>query len=242
MNNSGFAAQGRHRPRRRSNNPAANHIRSICPLNRPLLKNGKFGIILVDKQRRVLIVHEAVSGYYGPPKGSPKPSDVDIIDAALRELREETRIVLEPRLILGARVMSIGRSVFYAIDYATAPNTTPDNKEVVSAKWMPIDRLTELKPTCLGNKSCAHCGGRPWCNTGITPRCTVLPQSKITYMVMKKLQSVYAEVDRFADLSENEQVDRLNDDSHDRSHDDSHDEPNNAQGNNLCQRLQNAAS
>lgn len=64
------------------------------------------GVILLDPQGRVLLAHATDTSHWDIPKGQGETGEAPI-DAALRELREETNIVLAPE-----RLKDLGRFVY----------------------------------------------------------------------------------------------------------------------------------
>lgn len=61
------------------------------------------GTLVVDGQRRLLLCHVTGTGKWDIPKGMQDPGE-DLLEAAMRELREETGLVFEP-----GRFTEIGR-------------------------------------------------------------------------------------------------------------------------------------
>lgn len=61
------------------------------------------GTLVVDGQRRLLLCHITGTGKWDIPKGMQDPGE-DLLEAAMRELREETGLVFEP-----GRFSEIGR-------------------------------------------------------------------------------------------------------------------------------------
>ena len=64
------------------------------------------GVLIFDESHRLLMAHATGSAHWDIPKGLADPGEAPI-DAALRELREETGITLAP-----ARLEEIGRMAY----------------------------------------------------------------------------------------------------------------------------------
>ena len=92
------------------------------------------------------------SGHWSFPGGRIDPSDIDLLDTALRELREECGIVLDrqhltERLdddwagrVIGSSVM-VATFVFKIMEQAA---TKLDEREAAEAVWMPMSTLLDL--------------------------------------------------------------------------------------------------
>ncbi|MGN6665702.1 MAG: NUDIX hydrolase [Trinickia sp.] len=64
------------------------------------------GVILLDRRGRILLAHATETSHWDIPKGQGDPGEAPI-DAALRELREETGIELTPE-----RLKDLGRFAY----------------------------------------------------------------------------------------------------------------------------------
>ena len=92
------------------------------------------------------------SGHWSFPGGRIDQADSDLLDTALRELREECGIALE-RAHLSERLEDdwagrvVGSSVMVATFVFRIPQqapTTLDSKEAAEAVWIPMSTLTDL--------------------------------------------------------------------------------------------------
>lgn len=102
--------------------------------------------------RRAQRLGDPWSGHWSFPGGRYEPSDSDLLQTALRELREECGITLE-REHLSERLADdwagrvIGSSVMVATFVFDIPEqvaTTLDESEAAEAVWMPMSSLRDL--------------------------------------------------------------------------------------------------
>jgi len=88
-------------------------------------------------------------------------------------------------------------------------------KEVMAIIWKSPDEILANVDSCAKNKQCNNCLGSPWCHGVDSKHCTVLPQSKITYIITKRVKlwldnrqpSVNERIDELIDNCIDENVD-----------------------------------
>ncbi len=101
------------------------------------------GCILLNKDNKLLAVHNAASGFWGFPKGGKEPNET-VLGAALRELFEETGVRLDPSLICN-KFSSRKDSLFFAKgDFS--PVCTIDGYEIDAYEWITLEELSQ-RPT-----------------------------------------------------------------------------------------------
>jgi 8-oxo-dGTP diphosphatase len=102
--------------------------------------------------RRAQRTGDPWSGHWSFPGGRREPRDIDLLDTALRELREECGIILA-RAQLTERLEDdwagrvVGHSVMVAPFVFKIPDqiqATLDSTEAVEAVWMPMSVLLDL--------------------------------------------------------------------------------------------------
>ena len=105
-------------------------------------KAPRAGCILVNTDtNKVLIVHETVSGFWGFPKGSKKRNET-MIDAALRELKEETGKVADPSRI--SAIITYRRNKLYVIKGRFPVQCTVDGREIDKYDWTTLSELDQM--------------------------------------------------------------------------------------------------
>lgn len=104
------------------------------------------GLLVVDPRERKLLLVRAFDGDWGVPKGRIDPGE-KAIEAALRELREEVSVDLDPRAVLGGP-HQVGRMQVFVALAEDIPDSIPrrylQTDEVVWAGMVPIEDALEL--------------------------------------------------------------------------------------------------
>jgi 8-oxo-dGTP pyrophosphatase MutT (NUDIX family) len=114
--------------------------------------NIRCGVILIcEETGKVLTVREKArqdftGNVLGVPKGSVKRCDRDYLSAALRELREETGIVLRDAKIAGPEFIMFNhhfREIMFLFPITTSAiiEPTPDAREISECCWMSIEEF-----------------------------------------------------------------------------------------------------
>lgn len=122
-------------------------ILSIWFFTRPTV----YGVyIAVWYQKKLLIIKNSYKKRFTIPCGRIKRSE-DSGDAAVRELYEEVGIAVEKSRLKPIGQYSAGHKYawdvgsFYEIEMLELPLIRVDNREVVHAQFMPLDRVCKLK-------------------------------------------------------------------------------------------------
>jgi 8-oxo-dGTP pyrophosphatase MutT (NUDIX family) len=110
------------------------------------------GIIVFDRSTRKYLViqgmHKGKIGKFGFPKGQKDPTDHDTIATAIREMNEETGVLVSRDLLSESRTFRSRNHVYYYVnaDQITIPATfnptTPE--EIANISWMTVSELRML--------------------------------------------------------------------------------------------------
>lgn len=111
--------------------------------------------VLCPERRRVLLVHHQKLGRWLQPGGHVEPTDATLLDAARREVAEETGIALGPQLgagIFDVDIHSIpasakdGAHLHFDVRYAfvTEGLELSASPEVLGARWVELDAVSRL--------------------------------------------------------------------------------------------------
>lgn len=107
---------------------------------------------IVHHQGRFLLVKERdkVTGQicYNQPAGHLEQNET-LAQAATRELKEETGLSLEPQHLVGIYNLHASNGVHYlrfsfAFDALACVNTTPEDKDIISADWYSLAEIHNL--------------------------------------------------------------------------------------------------
>lgn len=96
------------------------------------------GFILINPMKKILVVHEVASGYWGFPKGGQKRGE-KIFDTAIRELREETGKVVNRFAIVS--VLSWKKHRLYVARGDFSPSCRVNGYEIDGYDWISLDEL-----------------------------------------------------------------------------------------------------
>lgn len=99
------------------------------------------GICLINKENNYLVVKQRGPGLWGFPKGSIRP-DETTLNGALRELREETGIILDD---ITQYVRIISRPAIFLFFVSSIDTFINDEKEISDIAWKSLDELKSLK-------------------------------------------------------------------------------------------------
>lgn len=91
---------------------------------------------------RILLVRGRKTGIWSFPKGHLQGGEMGH-DCALRELREETGVVLPRHEYLFSKKLYAGEYFFYKVEEAL-PIHVQDASEVLDAAWVPMREMTEI--------------------------------------------------------------------------------------------------
>lgn len=82
------------------------------------------------------------------PVGSSKPEDASVLEAAKRELREETGVVAESWRELGRLDCIVGatteRATYFIAENLRIYEMSPDPEERIRVEWLPFSRVLEM--------------------------------------------------------------------------------------------------
>ena len=102
---------------------------------------GGFILILEDK---ILLILSRQSGLWGFPKGRTKDTDPNFLQVALRELHEETGIILNLSFILPGYI-KFNTTFYYIAVLNSKPLLNPvDNFEIEAISWLKLSQLNIL--------------------------------------------------------------------------------------------------
>ncbi len=104
------------------------------------------GGIILDGQQNLLIVYGKPSQKWGVPKGVLNP-DESFLAGALREIREETGLCLEPESIEKLVFWGVNRARLYILRVdETKPELKPkDENEIEAAMWLDLNNDEDLQ-------------------------------------------------------------------------------------------------
>lgn len=117
------------------------------------------GFVLLSPDLSTLVVHDARSGKWGPPKGHREEYDADDLATATRECREETGLTPDDYTVL-PDVFKISKgSQSYLFRYALLKDDTykarivpGPSDEIADVRWIPLGQLLDAGSVLDGNK------------------------------------------------------------------------------------------
>ena len=142
-----YSEQNRTIPcRKRSAAPILNRVSgsvSVIPCVGAVIKDGQGRLLLIKRG------HAPAAGLWSLPGGRIEPGETDA-EALVREMREETGLVIEAGQLIGtARRPAQDGSVFDIRDYAAAVigGTLRPGDDAVDARWVDASELASLPLT-----------------------------------------------------------------------------------------------
>lgn len=132
--------------------------RAEAAFSRAHVEPGHFtasAFVLCPERRRVLLVHHQKLGRWLQPGGHVEPTDATLLDAARREVAEETGIVPGQRLGSGVFDVDIhaipassreGAHLHFDVRYAflAERGELSASPEVLGARWVELDAVSRL--------------------------------------------------------------------------------------------------
>lgn len=109
-------------------------------------KPTKVGGIVLDAKQRLLVVQGRYSGKWSVPKGTLEEEE-GYLEGALREIREETGLKLQPCDTDRLEYWGVNRARLYLLQVdRNTPRLRPkDDGEISQAIWLDLGNLNELE-------------------------------------------------------------------------------------------------
>lgn len=103
-------------------------------------QNSVYGCILVTSDCKVLVIRGRKSGKWSFPKGHSEQDESEL-DAAIRETKEETGIMLDTWY---QQSIQLATGVYFIYNYKECPCIPIDTKEVIETRWASFDSLKKM--------------------------------------------------------------------------------------------------
>ena len=106
----------------------------------------KAGCFIYDKRTNRILLVQSKGKYFGPPKGGIEENE-NILNAALREVREETGIKIHPKLLYKCNKILVNNTLFYIVnmkEIEVYPQVSSTYNDVNGIGWINIHCLIEL--------------------------------------------------------------------------------------------------
>ena len=101
--------------------------------------------VVIDENERTLVIQRRDNGHWEPP-GGVLERDESIIEGLLREVREETGLIVEPMALTGVRKnMRLG-VVALVFRCRPAGGTLTENPEVTGFRWVLESEVSRIMP------------------------------------------------------------------------------------------------
>jgi 8-oxo-dGTP pyrophosphatase MutT (NUDIX family) len=176
----------RHRHEREHLRPLLDQLDADLPITDRMAYPGHLtcSALVVDDDGRMLRIWHNVFGKWLQPGGHLEPADTSLLGASLRELAEETGVILDATALLGTDIGSAAGpldidvhaipanrnkgeakhyhfDLRYAFRLSAAAEVTLQWEEVSGFQWTPIDEIRSPRiPTKLGSALHRHANGR----------------------------------------------------------------------------------
>lgn len=102
-----------------------------------------YGCIIISQNNTILLVKNRQGEKWSFPKGHKEYFDKTPLDCALRELREETGIILDKNYMTTKKYMNVEYFIYSVpYEYRLFPQ---DTKEISEAKWFTFEELKSIE-------------------------------------------------------------------------------------------------